>query len=146
MGQRKFATKMDAVWLGLLLLFSLLGWWQIITLQKAQTEKVIAHVFFNRHEVLQIPLRADEEKEFVLEEVPEIRLRRFADGSVAIVASDCPDQICVQAGRLAYPGQAVACLPRRVFLRLELADDEAGQEGHDNVADVVVGGKNGQSK
>jgi hypothetical protein len=41
------------------------------------------------------------------------------DGRVAIEASPCPNQTCVLAGSVGSGGQWVACLPNRVFVRIE---------------------------
>ena len=48
--------------------------------------------------------------------------------SCAFVHSDCPDQICVHSGFLRAPGQSASCLPNRITLRIERADDP-GQVG-----------------
>jgi hypothetical protein len=41
------------------------------------------------------------------------------DEEVRIVESPCRDQICVAAGTLESTGQWAACLPNRVFVRVE---------------------------
>ena len=43
----------------------------------------------------------------------------IADGRVRVAASDCRDQICVAAGWLDATGQWAACMPNRVFVRVE---------------------------
>lgn len=40
-----------------------------------------------------------------------------ADGA-RVVSSPCPLQLCVRTGKVAVPGEAVACLPNRVAVRL----------------------------
>ncbi|MBI5015392.1 MAG: NusG domain II-containing protein [Deltaproteobacteria bacterium] len=35
-----------------------------------------------------------------------------------VVASPCPNRLCLRAGRISRPGQVVACVPNRVALRL----------------------------
>lgn len=49
-------------------------------------------------------------------------------GMAAIVSSDCPDQTCVHMGELHAAGDAAACLPNRVVLRLE-GDRAASVDG-----------------
>ena len=44
-------------------------------------------------------------------------------GRAAIVSSPCSGQSCVAAGELHRNGQWVACLPNRVFLLIEAAED-----------------------
>lgn len=41
------------------------------------------------------------------------------DGTAAVVYAGCPDQICVHAGRLSWPGDSAVCLPARVALTIE---------------------------
>jgi hypothetical protein len=46
------------------------------------------------------------------------------DGRVHVVDSPCRDKICVAAGWLDQSGQWAACLPNRVFVRVEGSTDE----------------------
>ena len=46
------------------------------------------------------------------------------DGSVFMEAAPCANQICVKTGRVARPGQWIACLPNRVFVAVEGGADE----------------------
>lgn len=41
-----------------------------------------------------------------------------ADGSVRVVGSDCPDQICVRTGAVSAPGSVIACVPNGVVVRV----------------------------
>jgi hypothetical protein len=38
------------------------------------------------------------------------------DGLIAFGASDCPNQICVNAGFIGRPGQMAVCMPHRLVL------------------------------
>lgn len=40
------------------------------------------------------------------------------DGSARVVDSPCPDKLCVQMPAISRPGQWIACLPNRVFVRV----------------------------
>ena len=40
-------------------------------------------------------------------------------GSAWVSDSPCANKICVTAGRVARPGSWIACLPNRVFVRIE---------------------------
>jgi hypothetical protein len=40
-------------------------------------------------------------------------------GEVRIESSPCANQTCVRSGAVSKPGQWVACLPNRVFVRIE---------------------------
>lgn len=54
---------------------------------------------------------------------------RVEPGAIYFEQANCPDQLCVSAGRLSRPGQVAVCLPARVSIRLE---------GQDNKVDAVV--------
>jgi hypothetical protein len=42
-----------------------------------------------------------------------------ADGSVRVVDSDCPDQVCVRTGAVSAPGSVIACVPNGVVVRVK---------------------------
>ncbi len=42
----------------------------------------------------------------------------FRAGSVRVLRSDCPEQICVRTGSISRPGQWIACVPHRVFIEI----------------------------
>jgi hypothetical protein len=41
-----------------------------------------------------------------------------ADGSVRVLESDCPDQVCVRTGAVSAPGSVIACVPNGVVVRV----------------------------
>lgn len=45
------------------------------------------------------------------------------DGSVWLSEADCPDQICVQTGKIRYAGQSIICLPHKVVVEIKEAED-----------------------
>jgi hypothetical protein len=51
---------------------------------------------------------------------------RIEDGHARVDDSPCRDKICIAAGVLRLTGEWTACLPNRVFVRVEGADDEDG--------------------
>jgi len=69
---------------------------------------VYGKVLFNGDVVKEVSLLQD--KTFSVEEVPQV-IFEIRDGNIGFVYSDCPDQICVDAGFLHRSGQATACLP-----------------------------------
>ena len=60
---------------------------------------------------------------------------RVEDGAVWFESSGCPDQICVHSGRLTRTGDAAACLPAGVLLRVT----ESGEAEGSVPADAVAG-------
>jgi hypothetical protein len=47
-----------------------------------------------------------------------ITIVRIGDGAAWIEDSPCRDKLCVASGRISKPGQWIACLPNKVFLRI----------------------------
>ncbi|MDD2363537.1 MAG: NusG domain II-containing protein [Saccharofermentanales bacterium] len=60
------------------------------------------------------------------EENPAVEIQQWPDQSIAFIRSDCPDQVCIHAGRLRVAGQFAACLPNGFVIVLEGAVDAEG--------------------
>jgi hypothetical protein len=60
----------------------------------------------------------DEPRVFSVYQLPQITFSLNPDG-VAFIKSDCPDQICVNTGKISQDGQFAACLPNEVLLIIE---------------------------
>jgi len=41
------------------------------------------------------------------------------DGTAHVISSPCRDKICIQAGHVSRAGEWIACLPNKVFLKIE---------------------------
>lgn len=52
------------------------------------------------------------------------------NGQVRIVASDCPQQICVKTGRIKRQGEIIVCVPNRIIVHIT--------GNHDNNFNVVT--------
>jgi len=44
---------------------------------------------------------------------------RIGSGGARIMDSPCPDKLCVHMGSVSRPGQWAACMPNRVFVRID---------------------------
>lgn len=42
----------------------------------------------------------------------------ISGGQAFVTSSPCPNKICIQQGRISKPGQWIACLPNKVFVRI----------------------------
>ena len=45
------------------------------------------------------------------------------DGKAWVVTSPCPNKICIQQGKISKPGQWIACLPNKIFIRVSGKED-----------------------
>ena len=57
-------------------------------------------------------------------------LIQIRDGKAYVESSPCPNQICIQQGRIAKPGQWIACLPNKIFISIS----GSSADGVDGVA------------
>lgn len=129
---RPFAKRIDVLWLILLLAIALGGW---AYLQFRPQWAARAEVYVGAQQVMVIDLSESTAKDLTVPGAPGVVLHLDGQGGIAFSRSDCPDQICVAAGRLSRAGESAACLPNRVFIRLVAAPGQAAE------ADVVVGGQ-----
>lgn len=44
---------------------------------------------------------------------------RLEDETIAVTAADCPDQLCVKAGKASRPGDIIACLPHKLLIEVK---------------------------
>lgn len=52
-----------------------------------------------------------------------ITVIRIADDKAWVVSSPCRDKICTASAPISSTGQWIACMPNRVFLRIESTDN-----------------------
>lgn len=45
------------------------------------------------------------------------------NGMAWLSKADCPDQICVNTGKIKYVGQSIICLPHKVVVEIKEAED-----------------------
>jgi len=55
------------------------------------------------------------------------------DGMAFVVTSPCPNKICILQGKISRPGQWIACLPNKVFIRIS-GSAERGADGVDMIS------------
>lgn len=55
---------------------------------------------------------------------------QIADGSVWVEEDPGPLQICVKKGRISRAGEWLACLPNKVFIRIDGDTSPPGVDGH----------------
>lgn len=58
------------------------------------------------------------------------------DHEVYIQSSDCPDQICVQTGKLTKPGDGAICLPNKIVVQIVAGSSDSGET--DGKVDAVA--------
>lgn len=112
----KFAKKRDVIVIAAILAAGAVLW--LIFGDVLSKQGNIAEVYYRAVLVKTVDLSAGESETFALEQLPNVVISVYSDGSIAFIQSDCPDQICVQAGHLHLAGQFAACLPNQIYIKI----------------------------
>jgi hypothetical protein len=92
-------------------------------LQNSDSPYARAHIIYQGQLIKSVNLE-DEYQTFSVLQLPQVEFSLSKDG-VAFVNSDCPDQVCVNTGKISQAGQFAACLPNEVLLIIY--SEEPGQ-------------------
>lgn len=93
-----------------------------------------AEIYYDSKLVETVDLNSGEEKIFSIPQDENVVFHLYKDGTVAFEESDCPDKVCIHAGRLRTPGQFAACLPNGIVLKIV----PAGERNEEDM-DLVIG-------
>lgn len=112
----KIAKRIDVWIIAGLLLLSAVGY----AIHHLTTSKsaAVAEVYVGEELVRTVVLTGGEQEVFRVPSREQVELTVHAEGEISFTHSDCPDQVCVHAGRLRRPGQSAACLPNQVIVRI----------------------------
>ena len=80
-----------------------------------------AKIFVDGEVVRTVDLTRDDE--FVIETGYGFNRVRVEDGGIRVADADCPDKLCVGMGRRTDGAIPIACLPHRLVIRIEGADE-----------------------
>jgi hypothetical protein len=126
----KFFKKTDiAIICGILLVAAAM---YFIYLQSAKDTEVEARIYFENKLVEVVSLTDGTDYDFSVKGHEDVIFHVYADGSIAFAHSDCPDKVCVNAGKQKLSGQSAACLPNGLVLRIVPLGDSSSEP------DVVI--------
>ena len=126
----KFFKKTDiAIICGILLVAAAL---YFVYLQSAKDKDVEARIYFENELVKVVSLNDGIDYDFSVKGHEDVVFHVYGDGSIAFVDSDCPDKVCINAGKQKLSGQSSACLPNGLVLRIAPLGDSSGDP------DVVI--------
>jgi Uncharacterized protein conserved in bacteria len=128
----KFFKRTDIIVIVCLLAVSAVSWgiYHHIT----ATDRVKAEIFYYSKLVKTVELKAGVDRTFTIPENEHVVFHQYPDGSIAFVESNCPDKVCIHAGKLKTAGQFAACLPNGIVMKLVPVKGH----GKDDV-DLVIG-------
>lgn len=128
----KFFKKTDLFIIIAILAVSGIGWGAYHYFFAADQAK--AEIYYYSKLVKTVDLDTGEDKTFSIPENKNVVFHLYRDGSIAFVESDCPDKVCIHAGKLKEPGHFAACLPNGIVMKIVSANGRGNQD-----VDVVVG-------
>ncbi len=128
----KLARKSDVCIIAAIVVVSALIWLAYNTL--FVYPGAYAEIYFNSELVRRVDLRGGETGSFSIEQEPDVVFELYGDGSIAFLASDCPDKTCVKSGRLSRVGEYAACLPNQIYIKIV-----SEEKGRSEDTDIIVG-------
>ena len=94
---------------------------------------LLAYTYMGKHDSAQISVRVDGVcvKTYSLEDTVTYTIVGKGGNNVLHIdneaawlsEADCPDQICVNTGKIKYAGQSIICLPHKVVVEIKEAED-----------------------
>lgn len=119
----KFAKKTDMIALAVLLLLGALAFF--IYRQASAGKAVKAEIYLGAQLVQTVALNTGEDRTFSVPQNEQVKFHLYSDGSIAFESSDCPDKVCVRAGRQKLAGASAACLPNQLILKIVPSGERA---------------------
>ena len=82
-----------------------------------------AEIYYRSELIRTVELGKGKEEVFLFPQNENVKIHLYKDGTICFEESDCPDQICVRAGRLGEIGESAACLPNEFIMKIVPAGD-----------------------
>lgn len=124
--ERKFFRKSDVITISVVVALGL-ALWLAFSLYTRNIPP-LAEIYLGEKLMASVALDEGEELTFSVAGMENVIFEVYADGSIAFVASDCPDKVCVRSGKLSRVGQSAACLPNKLILKI--IDRDKNTEGN----------------
>ena len=93
-----------------------------------------AEIYYKSKLVKTVELNTGKDETFSIPQNPHVVFHLYSDGSIRFEESNCPDKICIKAGKLRRVGESAACLPNGIILKIV-----PSKERSDDDLDMVVG-------
>ena len=86
-----------------------------------EREAGVARIYVDSRLVAELPLDVD--CEYVVREGDNENTIEISGGRARMSSANCADEYCVRQGYISYDGETVICLPHRVVIELEAAQE-----------------------
>ena len=133
--KRKLMKRSDVIVIAVLLLLALgLNYLYGALFNKSG---LVADIYYQNNLIESIELSEGQPREFHYEQNPQVVFAISDDASIAFKSSNCPDQVCVNAGSLHSEHAFAACLPNDFLLVLRSTESAAALPTNDVEVDIV---------
>lgn len=96
---------------------------------KPNNNSKIAEVFSDGNLIRRIDLSAvTDEYEFTVDYNGHSNTVAIKNGSISVVAADCPDHICMHTGEICNGSTPIVCLPNKLMIKIVGSDNEGAPE------------------
>lgn len=112
----KFFKKTDIIIIVCILAVGLASWLTYSHFSSGRS--VLAEIYYRSELVKTVDLSRGKEEVFSIPQDRNVIFHVFPDGRIQFEASDCPDKVCVNAGKLGTAGQFAACLPNEIVMKI----------------------------
>ncbi len=130
----KYFKKTDVIIIMAIIAVSAAAW---ATYNQIYSEtRLKAEIYYYSELVEAVDLSGGKEKTFSIPSNEQVVFHLYEDGSIAFEESDCPDKVCIHAGKLNRAGQFAACLPNGIVMKII----PVKEHGEDDL-DLVIGNK-----
>lgn len=124
--------KCDIIIICIVIAISTICW--IIYKAAFSGKQAVAEIYYKSALVETIDLSAGIERTFSIPQNDKVIFHVYKDGSICFEESDCPDKVCIRAGKLDTVGEFAACLPNSIVLKIAAKN----HQGSDDF-DIIVG-------
>ena len=80
--------------------------------------EVKAEIYYYSELIKSVDLSSAEEGTFSIPQNENVVFYIDKNGNISFVKSDCPDKVCIHAGKLHLAGQSAACLPNGIVVKI----------------------------
>ena len=128
----KFFKKSDVIVILIIIIISALAW--TIYKLSAANQLAKAEIYYYSELVQTIDLSTGKDKVFTIPQNEHVIFHLYKDGNIRFEKSDCPDKVCINAGKLHMVGETAACLPNGIVLKIVPVKRHS-----ENDLDMIVG-------
>ena len=127
-----YFKRTDILIILVVLAVSGISWW--IYQQFSAEKQAVAEIYYYSELAMTVDLNKNEDRRFSIPQDENVVFHLYEDGSIAFEDSDCPDKVCIRAGRIKSAGQFAACLPNGIVMKIVPVGDHDKDD-----ADIVIG-------